>query len=48
MAVTVTPQHPDDPDHRELTRGYVGSGPLATGALILNDALGSGTLALMT
>ena len=37
------PEHPDDPDHRELTWGYVGSGPLATGALILNDALGFGT-----
>lgn len=36
------PEHPDDPDHRELTWGYVGSGPLATGALILNDALGCG------
>jgi hypothetical protein len=37
------PRHPDDPDHRELSWGYVGSGPLATGALILNDALGFGT-----
>ncbi len=37
------PRHPGDPDHRELTWGYVGSGPLATGALILNDALGFGT-----
>ena len=37
------PEHPDDPDHRELTWGYTGSGPLATGALILNDALGFGT-----
>jgi hypothetical protein len=37
------PEHPDDPDHRALTWGYVGSGPLATGALILNDALGFGT-----
>ena len=37
------PPHPDDPDHRELTWGYMGSGPAATGALILNDALGSGT-----
>jgi len=37
------PPHPDDPDHRELTWGYMGSGPVATGALILNDALGSGT-----
>jgi hypothetical protein len=37
------PEHPDDPDHRELTWGYAGSGPLATGALILNDALGFGT-----
>jgi hypothetical protein len=36
------PEHPDDPDHRELTWGYRGSGPLATGALILNDALGFG------
>lgn len=36
------PEHPDDPDHRELTWGYVGSGSLATGALILNDALGFG------
>ena len=37
------PEHPDDPDHRALTWGYLGSGPLATGALILNDALGFGT-----
>jgi hypothetical protein len=37
------PEHPDDPDHRELTWGYVGSSSLATGALILNDALGFGT-----
>jgi hypothetical protein len=37
------PEHPDDPDHRALTWGYVGSGPMATGALILNDALGFGT-----
>lgn len=37
------PVHPDDPDHRELAWGYTGSGPLATGALILNDALGFGT-----
>jgi hypothetical protein len=37
------PEHPDDPDHRALTWGYAGSGPLATGALILNDALGFGT-----
>jgi len=37
------PEHPDDPDHRALTWGYVGSSPLATGALILNDALGFGT-----
>jgi hypothetical protein len=37
------PEHPDDPDHRALTWGYSGSGPLATGALILNDALGFGT-----
>jgi hypothetical protein len=37
------PEHPDDPDHRELTWGYTGSGTLATGALILNDALGFGT-----
>jgi hypothetical protein len=37
------PEHPDDPDHRALTWGYTGSGPLATGALILNDALGFGT-----
>ncbi len=37
------PEHPDDSDHRALTWGYVGSGPLATGALILNDALGFGT-----
>jgi hypothetical protein len=37
------PEHPDDPDHRALTWGYVGSGSLATGALILNDALGFGT-----
>jgi hypothetical protein len=37
------PEHPDDPDHRELTWGYVGNGSLATGALILNDALGFGT-----
>jgi hypothetical protein len=37
------PVHPDDPDHRALTWGYTGSGPLATGALILNDALGFGT-----
>jgi hypothetical protein len=37
------PEHPDDPDHRALTWGYVGSGPIATGALILNDALGFGT-----
>jgi hypothetical protein len=37
------PEHPDDPDYRELTWGYVGSGPLAAGALILNDALGFGT-----
>ena len=37
------PEHPDDPDHRELTWGYSGSGPLATGALILNNALGFGT-----
>lgn len=37
------PEHPDDPDHRALTWGYPGSGPLATGALILNDALGFGT-----
>ena len=36
------PEHPDDPDHRALTWGYLGSGPLATGALILNDALGFG------
>jgi len=36
------PEHPDDPDHRALTWGYAGSGPLATGALILNDALGFG------
>jgi hypothetical protein len=36
------PVHRDDPDHRELTWGYTGSGPLATGALILNDALGFG------
>ena len=37
------PEHPDDPDHRELTWGYQGNGPMATGALILNDALGFGT-----
>jgi hypothetical protein len=37
------PEHPDDPDHRALTWGYPGSGPMATGALILNDALGFGT-----
>ena len=37
------PPHPDDPDHRELIWGYMGSSPLATGALILNDALGYGT-----
>ena len=37
------PEHPDDPDHRALTWGYMGSGSLATGALILNDALGYGT-----
>ena len=37
------PEHPDDPDHRELTWGYTGNGPLATGALILNHALGFGT-----
>jgi hypothetical protein len=37
------PEHPDDPDHRALTWGYLGSGPLGTGALILNDALGFGT-----
>jgi hypothetical protein len=37
------PEHPDDPDHRELAWGYAGSGSLATGALILNDALGYGT-----
>jgi hypothetical protein len=37
------PLDPGDPDHRELTWGYGGSGPLATGALILNDALGYGT-----
>jgi hypothetical protein len=37
------PEHPDDPDHRALTWGYLGSGPMATGALILNDALGFGT-----
>jgi hypothetical protein len=37
------PEHPDDSDHRALTWGYVGSSPLATGALILNDALGFGT-----
>ena len=37
------PEHPDDPDHRALTWGYLGSSPLATGALILNDALGFGT-----
>jgi hypothetical protein len=37
------PEHPDDPDRRALTWGYPGSGPLATGALILNDALGFGT-----
>ena len=37
------PADPADPDHRELTWGYDGSGPLATGALILNDALGFGT-----
>jgi hypothetical protein len=36
------PEHRDDPDHRELAWGYTGSGPLATGALILNDALGFG------
>ncbi len=37
------PEHPDDPDHRALTWGYTGSGSMATGALILNDALGFGT-----
>ena len=37
------PEHPDDPDHRALTWGYMGSGPLATGSLILNDALDIGT-----
>jgi hypothetical protein len=37
------PEHPDDPDHRALKWGYLGSGPLAAGALILNDALGFGT-----
>ena len=42
------PEHPDDPDHRGLTWGYAGNGPLATGALILNNALGLGLLALST
>jgi len=37
------PLHPDDPDYRALTWGYAGGGPAATGALILNDALGFGT-----
>jgi hypothetical protein len=36
------PEHPDDRDRRDLTWGYIGNGPLATGALILNDALGFG------